>query len=226
MKGHILLSGGGSGKQTKALDLYFRSLLPDQCKILYIPVAMRHSRKYTFGSCYDFISGIGFKKCSIDMWTDLKFRKLSEIKEYNAVYFGGGNTYSLLDEIRKSNFDKIIKKYVFEGGIVYGGSAGAIILGKDIKTASIGNDSDVNIPNIKDTSGLNFINGLVVHCHHTDKDFPQLMEYCQKNHCSVIALPEPAGAHFHRNKFRIIGKGRAYLVSDSAIKRFNQGNSF
>jgi len=64
-----------------------------------------------------------------------------EIKSYQhhfktieTIYIGGGNTFKLLKELKESGFDKELLKFIKEGKPVYGGSAGALILGKNILT--------------------------------------------------------------------------------------------
>ncbi|MEX2460688.1 MAG: Type 1 glutamine amidotransferase-like domain-containing protein [Paenibacillaceae bacterium] len=79
-----------------------------------------------------------------------------DLKEYSSIFIGGGNTYKLLHEIRKARFDEVLNSFIDEGGIVYGGSAGAIILGKNIQTCS---HLDINDINIADFEGLNKFNG-------------------------------------------------------------------
>jgi dipeptidase E len=72
----------------------------------------------------------------ISMWIDMAGHHASELEEFDAVYIGGGNTYALLGELIASGFDRHLHMYANRGGIVYGGSAGAVVLGKDIRTIS------------------------------------------------------------------------------------------
>ncbi len=50
----------------------------------------------------------------------------------NVIHVNGGNTFYLLLQAQKSGFDKFIKKFVENGGIYIGSSAGSIIASPDI----------------------------------------------------------------------------------------------
>lgn len=55
------------------------------------------------------------------------------LETYDVVWFGGGNTYYLRWLMRESGFDTIVGE-VLQSGVVYGGgSAGAVVAGKDIR---------------------------------------------------------------------------------------------
>ncbi|WP_236809547.1 Type 1 glutamine amidotransferase-like domain-containing protein [Bacillus glycinifermentans] len=64
---------------------------------------------------------------------------------FSAVYIGGGNTFRLLKHVTDTRFNDILQSYAKRGGIVYGGSAGAIILGKHIMTCSHMDDNNVGL---------------------------------------------------------------------------------
>jgi len=152
---NIYLSGGGSSEQTIALDeLYFGSIA-EESRIAYIPVALRGKR--TFDECthwfYELASTYGQFRVSV-------FEHLSKDKSYlqecDAVYIGGGNTYELLREIRQFHFQIPLLEFAHAGKPIYGGSAGAVILGKDIQTIRY---MDTDNHSTENTSGLNIVFG-------------------------------------------------------------------
>ncbi len=55
-----------------------------------------------------------------------------DLKDCKVIHVNGGNTFYLLLQARKSGFDKFIKKFVEEGGIYIGSSAGSIIASPNI----------------------------------------------------------------------------------------------
>jgi dipeptidase E len=210
----IFLSGGGHANKTRKLDRYFETNIPEGKPLLYIPVAMPQ-KIFTFGQCYDWIKVV-FPKLQIDMWTDLSRRKEEDLSAYGAIYFGGGNTYYLLHHIRKTKFDKLLKRYYRSGGIIYGGSAGAIILGKDIHTAGFGGDADRNEAGIKEFNGLNMVNGYSVQCHYTAADDKELISYSKKLKVNVVALPDDTGLLVEGKKMTVIGESNAVVFSKSS----------
>lgn len=128
----IFLGGGGNEGESKLLDKRFVETLDLSKPLIYIPNAM-NSIKHQ--SCLKWFRSImnPFGVTNIEMWNDLRPRHPAA--DIAGVYIGGGNTVKLLREIREANFDKYLYKMVREGIPLYGGSAGAIILGEDIRTA-------------------------------------------------------------------------------------------
>ena len=92
------------------------------------------------------------EKAGIDMVKTTEELMTKNFTDYACLYIGGGNTYKLLNDLKVSGaFDKI-KKYLLEdNGIVYGGSAGAIIFGKDLDSC---NTDDENEVGLDDNTGL------------------------------------------------------------------------
>ena len=51
------------------------------------------------------------------------------------IYISGGNTFYLLQELRKSKSDKLIAEHIENGKIYIGSSAGSIVLAPNIEYA-------------------------------------------------------------------------------------------
>jgi dipeptidase E len=131
-------------------------------------------------------------------------QEVDSLDDYDAVYIGGGNTFNLLEEIKSSRFDLKLSSYIQKGGLVYGGSAGAIILGKDITTSP-----DKNTTNLASFKGLNLLNGFSVWPHYDLKEEQGLQSFL-KGKNKVIAIPEQSGAYVEDNK--ILNLGNAPIV--------------
>ena len=79
----------------------------------------------------------------------------------------GGNTFYLLDIIRKTNFNEDIKNFINSEKIYVGSSAGSEILGNSIDVA-LGYDE--NNVNMTDFTGLKIIDGLIIpHCNRKEE---------------------------------------------------------
>jgi len=202
---YIFLSGGGDAQQSKLLDSLFVEKVGSK-KILYLPVAMKRD-KIGYEACFDWIISTltphSKKFLDIDMVTDLTTLNKDYLEKFGAIYIGGGNTYKLLDEIKRSGFDKLIIDFLSRGGIVYGGSAGAIVLGKDISIVSEEKDRNIS------SEGLNLINGYSIRCHYSDKDNGVIRSFVQETKLPVIAIPEGSGLILGSLTYqnRIIGTG-------------------
>lgn len=73
----------------------------------------------------------------------------------DVIVMSGGNTFHLLDQVRRSGFDDWLKEHL--NSLVYVGiSAGSIIATPSIAIASIDN-GDVNVSGITDLTGLSIV---------------------------------------------------------------------
>jgi len=199
--GKIILGGGGSEKDSIEIDNLLKNLLNNsRKKILYIPIALKGHKLYE--GCYNWFTNIFNPKIfKITMWDKIKNRKFEDIKEFDAIYIGGGNTYNLLKEIKESGFDKLLIKFIKSKKIIYGGSAGAIILGENISTSS--DENKIKLTNFK---GLKIIRNYSIWPHYTTKDDKRIFKYLnKKNSVNVIAIPEKSGALIEKNKMKIYG---------------------
>ncbi len=216
----LILSGGGNEKQTYMLDEVF---LKNINKILYIPVAWKND---DFESCLKWFKNMvsQHKKVEIDMLTDLS--KDINLQDYDAVYIGGGNTFKLLKKIKDNKFDKKLTDYYKSKGTIYGGSAGALILGADIKTAFLCRDKDVNAVNLKDTSGLNLVKDYDIQCHFEEDQVQEHQEYIKKTKRNIIAIPEESSVFIENNKIKVVGLKPVTLIKELSSKTYQVNKQF
>ena len=131
---NLILSGGGAMPQTKKVNDLFLSLLKNK-QILYIPIAI-DTVKHPYDSCLAWLKqelNSARNKLSIEMWVekDIYEKGYGALLKFGGIYIGGGNTFYLLNEFKKSEFDKKLVKLLNEIDIpVFGGSAGTLILQK------------------------------------------------------------------------------------------------
>ena len=134
----------------------------DQCKLLYIPNEKAtfetiHSERY-----YLRMKEFGFARDNIyvfDYYNADAFRNL----EIDIVYISGGNTFATIDRIRKCEFDQEIIRYVRNGVIYIGGSAGAHIASRNIEHVA---EFDPIPEGMTDFNGLGLFDGILI-CHYT-----------------------------------------------------------
>ncbi len=204
----IFLCGGGSGNAIREATTKFGSLLVREKPLLYIPLAMEEDR---YESCFDWIKkemgAIDVTK--IVMVSSAKELSEKNFEDYSAIYIGGGNTYKLLKEIKDSNsFDKIVS-YIKNDGIVFGGSAGVIIFGKDINSCMSQDKNDVNLI---DTHGFNILSDYSLLCHlnrndgikfNRDLNSEYLLDFSKEN--KTIYLPDDDTIYINDNQISLIG---------------------
>lgn len=217
MTGKLFLGGGGNGKQSFEVDKLFLRGIKD---ILYIPVAWKNE---DYSGCLNWFNGMmsQHKKLNIEMLTDLS--RNVKLEDYDAVYIGGGNTYKLLKKIKESQFDKKLLEYYQRGGNVYGGSAGAIIWGRNISSASRGIDSDENLVNLEDISGLNILDGIEIQCHYRSSQLRKEKEYSKSTGITIIGIPEESGVLVQDHKMKAIGTKPITLITPEKTIKYSPG---
>lgn len=77
-------------------------------------------------------ASIGFDPTKIELF-DLMKRSPDSLAEFDIIYTLGGNPFRLLDEVKKSNADTIIRKLAFQNKILMGYSAGSLLLGPNME---------------------------------------------------------------------------------------------
>lgn len=83
--------------------------------------------------------------------------EIQKLLKANILVISGGNTFVLLDNLRKSGLNKAIKEFVKKDNFVLAGmSAGALVLTPSIKISELIGSSE-NSRGIKDLTGLNIV---------------------------------------------------------------------
>jgi len=199
----IFLGGGGGSKASADLDTIFFSDLSPDSKILYIPTALEPER-YP-GATEWFTKVLRMYSDTIDfvMMTEDNVDKI-DFNNFDAVYIGGGNTYKLLDFIFSNKLDSKLRTFIESGKLFYGGSAGAILTGRTINTAS---EMDPRL-NYKYDKGLDWLCGASVSCHWPETKHCTV-ELLKNNPQKIYCIPENCGLLFdvNGNLLRTVGSG-------------------
>ncbi len=204
----LILSGGGEPEKTKKADETFVKLISNK-KILYIPIA---KKTRPFEECYSWtqkvFSNVGFKG-EIVMWTDLSKKSLHNLKEFGGIFIGGGNTFSLLKDLKDKGFLNLLNQYIRKDmGVVYGASAGAVIFGKDVSIAK--DAGDENVVDLIDLKSLNLLGHKNIWPHYSSTQDKLIVSHLKKAQ-GIIALPEGSG-------IIIDGKKETYFGEVSIFK--------
>jgi dipeptidase E len=188
----LLLSGGGSAEDSLLLDQLLVQLTA-KGQMVYVPLALDPQQR-SYASGYEWVGSV-FTPLGLDhitMWSDVSAKTEDDLKPFAALYIGGGNTFKLLRDLKQARFDQVIRHFLHQGGIVYGGSAGAIICGRDISTASWCDRNDVGL---EDTTGLDLLQGASVWCHYQPRDDQQIRSFAKRLQHPIIALGEKTGLY-------------------------------
>ncbi len=218
-KGKVYISGGGKASETHVIDEHFVKSLKNK-RILYIPIGLK--RTITgYEECYDWINGFLQKytdtPLTIDMWINLKKLNYEYLVGFDAVYIGGaGNTYRLMDLLEEFKTSELLIKYLIEGGTIYGGSSGGVVLGRNINTSwDLG----------ADRNGLGFILNYSIWCHINLCNYNPAQDTERRDILPLIALPENSGILFIENKITVLGLSDIKIITEGGVSLYKPGDS-
>ena len=206
----MILAGGGDAEQSNQIDAFFLEHLPKR-KFLFIPHAIA-PKLWTYERAFAWIQKPkAFEDVDIVMWKDLKGKTVDDLAVFDAIYLMGGNTFELLYQLKESAFISLMRTFLENGKIVYGISAGAYVLGKDIQDRIPAEDEDKNKIGLRDLSALNLLCGYNVHCHYLPEHNEQLLEFVKKYQTPLIAIPERSGVYVDGANCLSLGYEPVYL---------------
>jgi len=100
-------------------------------KVLYLPTAVDES-VYSNDKYFSEMIQFGFREENVIKF-DYKNAKAYVGLDIDVIYVTGGNTFLLLDRIKKCRFDAELKRYIEAGVIYIGRSAGSHLVTKNVK---------------------------------------------------------------------------------------------
>ena len=106
----------------------------DNKKVAFIPTASLHEG-YTgyVGSARKLFKKLGASVAEIDISTEAYSTIQAVFEDADVIYFTGGNSFFLMDQLRKTETDELLKKELANGKLMIGELAGAIICAPTIQ---------------------------------------------------------------------------------------------
>lgn len=164
-------------------------------KVVFIPTASVNEA-YTgyVGSARKLFNKMGAVITEIDISKEELSTIKSAFKEADIIYFTGGNSFFLIDQLRKTGVDELLKKELKKGKLIIGESAGAIICAPDIAYIEKMDEKPADYSQ-SDDKGLKLINFHVLPHYLTSpfkkvtatilKEFPDLKIHPINNHQAI-----------------------------------------
>jgi dipeptidase E len=208
----ILLGGGGSAEDERPIFERFAAWV-GAGRVLYLPLAAEQPGSAHMAWVTSVLTPLGVRQ--IDMWPTLAGHQPAELGAYAGIFIGGGNTYWLLHQLRAGGFGDAIRQFALRGGVIYGGSAGAIVLGANISTCAHMDHNDVGLT---DMHGLDLLDGHAVWCHYRAADFPLIQVFVRRTRLPTYLLAETTGL-WRRGPVDFVSFGwpAAYLLTGAMV---------
>jgi len=182
-------------------------------EILFIPYARPSGINY---DAYTKIASSAFKMIGITVKGIHKFTDAQEaVKNAQAIFVGGGNTFVLVDELYKQNLFTVLNERLNNGMPYFGTSAGSNICGPTMQTT---NDMPIVYPPNYATLGMIPFN---INAHYLDPDVfsthkgetreTRIKEFHCYNDIPVLGLREGSWLEVNGDEITLKGKLKARL---------------
>ena len=131
-------------------------------KILFIPTATNvdEYKKYIHLTQKAF-EDFGYEVENFDVSIFSENTAKEKLSEAKIVFISGGNTFYLLQELKRKNLTSYLKERIENGLLYIGESAGSVIAAPDIEYASIVDDKTL-ATELNDYTGLNLVDFYIV----------------------------------------------------------------
>jgi len=130
----------------------------------------------------------------------------ARLAECNVIYVSGGNTFHLLNEVKKHKFDVWLNKHL-DNFVYVGVSAGSILATPSIKIATV-EPADINYVGLQDLNALNLVN------YEISPHSPELLSYeTNANYAKTIknrlyAIDDNTALYQNGNSFKVLTEGK------------------
>ena len=209
----LVLYSGGHPLANEDLDQQVIRLSgKSRPRMTYIPAESYHAEEDYDEFCESFANH-GVSNFQIFIPDDKQQLGLMDSALHSDVIFlGGGNTFSFLNTLRKHFMMKFLVRFVQQGGVLAGLSAGAILMTPNIAMAGVPDfDRDPNEVGIRRLGSLNLVNfEFFPHFVNRPRYTVALRAYSHELMTSVIACPDGSGLVVEGRKLTMVGRAWAF----------------
>lgn len=114
------------------------------------------------------LASMGFAVVDYDLKNKDAQTLRNDLSQFQIIFMEGGNTFYLLNEIRKSGFDIVIKELLANGVIYIGASAGSSVMGPDLNHL-VQIDHPDQVPELVSYRGLGIVAQRILPHYGRDK---------------------------------------------------------
>ena len=177
-------------------------------RVTFIPTAsLTESVKFYVGAGRKALEKLGLSVDELEVSKATAEEISRKLKENDYIYITGGNTFFLLQELKKTGADKILVEQINSGKLYIGESAGAMIVSPNIEYVK-DMDSIKKAPELETLSALSVVDFYPLP-HYTNFPFKKAVE-------KIIAKYDSA------LKLYPISNSQAILLSGNEVKVKNK----
>src|SRR3989344_5096240 len=193
--------------KTLHLLLPFLDKTPDKLSVAFIPTAgdlykkkpwMEADRKKLFD--------LGFGVTDVDIKEFSKEQLMQRLSTVDIIFVAGGTTTYLLEKVKQSGFDQIVKELVKTGVIYIGSSAGSVLAGPNVEVDRMYDHRNLG-RELDSYEGLGLADFIVLP-HADNKKYEPVIQQIVKNFRKKYSLQK-------------LNDNQAILVSNGKIQILN-----
>ncbi len=150
---------------------------------------------------------LGIKACVLDISVAESNEITAKLLNSDIIYIGGGNTFYLLQELKRSGADKFIKEQVLLGKTYIGESAGAVVAAPRIDYIEDMDKRDA-APNLRDCSALGLVDFYPLP-HMNSFPFKRASRMIAEKHSNdlkLLPITNRQAVCVYGNEIKILGK--------------------
>jgi len=186
----LFLTSAGFQPETKEKFLKLLGKDPKETLVAFIPTAAGPDKNKDYVRwTIDQIKELGMKAKTIDLVDENEQSLNEKLSDCDVIIVNGGNTFFLLEWVKKSGFDKVIRPLLEQGKIYVGISAGSYIACPTIEQSKWKHLDDPDKASRTDLSALDLVNFLIV-AHYTDEYKEVIGNGVKTTNCPVVVLTD------------------------------------
>ena len=157
----------------------------------------------------------------IDVWGD--DRDSCTLEGSDVLVIPGGNTFDLLAHLQTRGWFDLVRHFHARGGHIYGGSAGAVLLGADISPALGANRNDAVL---SDLDALDLLHGALIRPHYEPSLLDNLQKRADDEGRTIWGVPERGGVVVDGRTARASGPEPVLVFAPGLHRVIEQGGEW
>ncbi len=204
----LFLTSGGL--TTETLRMAFRAMLPSNPRVVFVPTAAKLCEDASW--LKDDIENVRLSGATVelvDISTASRGEWFGAIEAADSICFGGGNTYFLLDWVRRCGLESELSDLLHDR-VYMGISAGSMIAGPSIESNSpiFPEEEEGKLENL---TGLSLVSFAVVP-HLNSQSFPNarsenIQQFARGVSYPIYALDDRSAIEFIDGRMRVVSTG-------------------
>jgi len=145
------------------------------------------------------------KIIDIDLRNKTKEQLKKELDKVEIIFVNGGNAFYLLEKVKESGFDELVRDLVNQGVIYIGSSAGSCIMGSSLEPIRLMDDLNL-AKNLKSYKGIGLVDFVIVPHSGRGKYGDQIKKIIKeyKDKYKLVTLTDDEFIEVDENGYKII----------------------